>query len=51
MVTFDVYVSTECVLVETLKSKNNRQYLVLYLHVPVSVSVRAQLVNSVGLPF
>ena len=33
MVTFDVEVSTKCVLVETLKSENNRQHL-FYLCVP-----------------
>lgn len=34
MVTFDVYMLTKCVLVETLKSKNNRQHLLLYLSLP-----------------
>ena len=34
MVTFDVYMSTKCVLVETLHGEDNRQHLFLYLSIP-----------------
>ena len=34
MVIFEVYMLTKCVLVEMLKSKHNRQDILLYLSVP-----------------